>query len=160
MPPRRRLNMDSIRQLTETINVFVQFFQSINCLFWQLRWLESNVTEEQGGRAGLVLVILAFAVYYTFGCNSSSDVDGCKDWVVQIGIISILALVAAYLLYKRYLLSRRGSEAQIITANMVVDGSDEHDKLITPSMVTPTAPAYVVNDIEMVRSPSHLNRRN
>lgn len=152
----RKLRMDSLRHLTENINVFVQFFQSINCLFLQLRWLESHALHEQGGRAGLVLVILAFAVYYTFGCNSSTDEDGCKDWVVQIGIITILALVAVYLLYKRWLLHRNNP---IITAGVAVEDNGEEDKLIHPSMVTHTAPAYIVDDIEMVRSPINLSRR-
>ena len=152
----RRVNMDALRSLTENINVFVQFFQSINCLFLQLRWLESHAMQEQGGRAGLVLVILAFAVYYTFGCNSASDASSCKDWVVQIGIITILALVAMYLLWKRWMLHRSSNAPSMA---MAVE-SDEQDKLIAPGFLTPSAPAYaIVEDIEMVRSPSTISRR-
>jgi len=62
--------MDSIRELTNTINVFVRFFESINCLFWQVDWLRRNVATSGMNHITVVLIILSICVYLTF-FNSS-----------------------------------------------------------------------------------------
>mmetsp|Transcript_27751 Transcript_27751/g.38235 ORF Transcript_27751/g.38235 Transcript_27751/m.38235 type:complete len:155 (-) Transcript_27751:113-577(-) len=67
--------MDSIRELTNTINVFVRFFESINCLFWQIDWLRRNVSSSGMNHMTVVLIILAVCVYLTFFASNQSGVS-------------------------------------------------------------------------------------
>ena len=63
--------MESIRELTNTINVFVRFFESINCLFWQIDWLRRNVQSTGSEQMAIVLILLVLCIYLTFFSNSN-----------------------------------------------------------------------------------------
>lgn len=106
-----RGSMDSLRELTANINVFVRFFESVNCLFWQLSWLERHISHEHSGRLLLVAVILGFCVYYTFVCHSGGAGDQCRDTVLQVGIIGVLVAVLGGALFKRYQIQRQQQQA-------------------------------------------------
>jgi hypothetical protein len=50
--------METIERLTRAINVFVRFFESINCLFWQLDWLRQNILQRDVRLLAAVAVIV------------------------------------------------------------------------------------------------------
>ena len=94
--------MDAIRELTHTINTFVRFFESINCLFWQIDWLRRNVQGTGSEQMTIVLVVIVVCIYLTFfsyqvplfsffGDNSNSVIVGAL----------IFGLVL-WLIYSRY----------------------------------------------------------
>ena len=103
--------MEHLRALTENINVVVRFFQSVNCLFWQLHWLEQNILRGSNERLVIGLLILILVGYMTFGCastdstnnsNSSSGTDyfcgnGGVSWLILLAAIGVIV----YYLYKR-----------------------------------------------------------
>lgn len=137
--------MNNLRELTSTINTFVRFFESINCLFWQIQWLEQNVTRAQGieglGRILLVVIFVSFCIFYTFAC---ADNENCQDKTIQIGIITLLILTLLYLLWQRYRLNRIDRP---IRDHDVEAPAQDREKLI--SHATPVfAPAYVINEVE------------
>eukprot|EP01031_Cornospumella_fuschlensis_P037311 gene37311-45298_t len=107
--------MDAIRNITNVINTFVNLFQSINCLFWQLRWLESNLNNENGPTLLLVLAILGFAGLYTY-CSSSDFHGGiCSDASTTAGVVIVLFLVGIWLMRKRLFGSRSLPTAEAVS---------------------------------------------
>lgn len=134
--------MDAIRNVTNTINTFVNLFQSINCLFWQLRWLEGNLNNESGPTLLLVLAILGFAGFYTY-C-SSTELDGgiCSDFIITVGVVLVLVLVGVWLMRKRLFVSRSIPTAEAVSFE------SEREKMLGSS-------SNPLRDIEMVR-PMHV----
>ncbi|RYH06595.1 hypothetical protein EON65_42690 [archaeon] len=134
--------MDAIRNLTNTINTFVNLFQSINCLFWQLRWLEGNINSENGPTLLLVLAIVSFAGFYTY-CSSSGLEGGiCSDVNTTIGVVVVLILVGIWLMRKRLFINRAIPTAEAVSFE------SEREKMLSSA----SAP---LRDIEMVR-PLHI----
>jgi hypothetical protein len=136
--------MDSLRHLTENINVFVRFFESINCLIFQVNWLESNLRNIQGPKVAIVLLILGFCGYYTFGCNSSTDGELCKDNVVGMGIISIMLVLILYFMWQCYQRRRMRMEEENSVPHAEV--VEEEESFLSSKAVTPQA---VLSEIEM-----------
>jgi hypothetical protein len=143
--------MESLRRLTDTINTFVRFFESINCLFWQIQWLEQNINRAQGidglARIFLVIIFVLFSVYYTFVCGQNRK---CQDGAMYIGIILLLGSVVMYLLWKRCRMQNRNT---IIIRN---DGeysqiSTDEEKFLPRATPVAVAPLHVINDVEMAR---------
>jgi hypothetical protein len=87
--------MDQLRTITNTINTFVHFFQSINCLFWQVRWLEENVMRSSGSRIMLIGGIILFCAYISFVSNDSNPLNG-------VGVIIIIFGIVGVILWKRF----------------------------------------------------------
>jgi hypothetical protein len=58
--------MDVLRNVTENINVFVRFFQSINQLFCQIRWFEANVTRSTNPLAIIVVGIVCISLMIVY----------------------------------------------------------------------------------------------
>jgi hypothetical protein len=75
--------MDALRQLTETINVFVRFFESINCLFLQLRWLQDNITRSNNSLLYLVSGVVVLCVLLMI-IGESLRGDGHKDGIAKV----------------------------------------------------------------------------
>ncbi len=145
----RRGGMEAIQNLTNTINTFVRFFESINCMFWQLNWLEQNVARAQGveglAKMGIVFAFIGFAMFYTFGCED----DGCRDTVVNFGIVFLMVLVAIYLVWRRWQISQQQSNSN----NRQPTQEDDREKLIPRAVPVATVPAYIVddNDVELAQ---------
>lgn len=98
--------MDTLRGLTEQINVFVRFFESVNYLFCQVRWLEQNI---QNSSKGLLLVVgvIGLICLYVFSYAQS---DGGGDplmaaisgFVVSYFPILVVVLLVGYFLARRF----------------------------------------------------------
>ena len=101
--------MDTLNHLTNTINQFVRFFESINCLFWQINWLEQNIGQSNRGTFLIVGGIIAFCVLYLFADGSSDAWFGdIGDEIIASMPLILVVLVVAYFIYKRYHASQRG----------------------------------------------------
>lgn len=57
--------METIERLTRSINVFVRFLESVNCLFWQLDWLRQNCLGRSSGTFLVVCAVLLLCVALT-----------------------------------------------------------------------------------------------
>jgi hypothetical protein len=82
--------MDGVRAITENINVFVQFFQSINALFCHVRWLEANLRNAPTGLLFIVGAIGCIAVIMYLAPGS--------DALAPIAIV----IVVGVLLWRRW----------------------------------------------------------
>ena len=98
--------MDTLRGLTDQINVFVRFFESINYLFCQVRWLEQNI---QNSSKGLILVIgviclICFYVYNSHLSNGGGDpfFAAISGFVVSYLPILTVALLIIYFFVRRF----------------------------------------------------------
>lgn len=129
--------MEAIRELTHTINTFVRFFESINCLFWQIDWLRRNVQGTGSEQMTIVLVIMAVCIYLSFFSYKVSLFSflGENSNSIIVGVL-IFGLVI-WLIYSRYY---RGA---IVSADSHCV-NDEDKNLITPeyALRTVVAPAY------------------
>ena len=98
--------MESLNHFTNTLNNFVRFFESINCLFWQLRWLEENIT--RSNRKSLLLVggIITFCIVFVYFDGSNGDLGEIWNELLNGLPIAIVFGVIAYYLLKRFMLSR------------------------------------------------------
>lgn len=104
--------MDTLRGITEQINVFVRFFESINYLFCQVRWLEQNI---QNSSKTLILIVSVFVMIGGFVWYCSMIPGGNKDFFVVLSrtmvtyfpIIAVVLLIG-YLLAKRFSNSSEG----------------------------------------------------
>jgi hypothetical protein len=152
--------MESLQRITHHINIFVRFFQSINCLFLNLGWLERNIVHGSTEKVVLTLLLVAVAGVFTFGCSGalgrganlcSSENSGYLVLLLVVGIIG-------YFFYKRFNQGQgqgnqgqgnQGHGANYIPSASIVqgDGMDEGEKLIREA--TPPAPASVYREMEM-----------
>lgn len=90
--------MEAIQSLTRTINVLVEFFQSINCLFFQLRWLEGNCRRESGAVFFVVLFLIAFCVVYLWKCGNATS---CDSDTMNILVYALILSILGYFVYMR-----------------------------------------------------------
>lgn len=88
--------MQNIQNLTRTINVFVRFFESINCLFWQIGWLQQNFTNQSSERLFFFLVIFLLCIYITF----PGEFDHVST-LAPILIVLVLVGMAVWLIQSR-----------------------------------------------------------
>jgi hypothetical protein len=82
--------MEGVRAITENINVFVHFFQSINMLFCHVRWLEANLRNAPTGLLFIVGAIGCIAVLMYLAPGS--------DALAPIAIV----IVVGVLLWRRW----------------------------------------------------------
>ena len=126
-----RVAMNNLRAFTDNANVIVQFFQSINCLFLQIRWLERNIRHGTNEQIGMVLLLVCLVGYYTLSC-SGNDVDTIGYFCGERGVTTLIVLavvgIIVYFLWKRY---QQSSSSDDDTRN-----GDEQDQLI-PATVVP-----------------------
>ena len=97
--------MHGLRDFTNNANVVVNFFQSINCLFLQLRWLESNLRNGSNEQIALVLLLVSLLGYYTLVCKSQTNEENgyfCGERGVSALIVCAVLSIVAYFLYKRF----------------------------------------------------------
>ena len=100
-------DMDALRGITQQINVFVRFFESINYLFCQIRWLEQNI---QNSSRTLILIVgalgfIAYLVYFT-AANPGANYDVlfgeiCRFGTAYFPIIAVVMLIG-FLLVRRF----------------------------------------------------------
>lgn len=97
--------MDGLRHFTSNANVVVNFLQSINCLLYQLRWLEGQIRHAPNEQIAIVLVLVGLLGYYTFVCNGETNEENgyfCGENGVS-GLIACAVLsVIAFFFYKRF----------------------------------------------------------
>jgi hypothetical protein len=104
--------MDTLRGITQQINVFVRFFESINYLFCQVRWLEQNI---QNSSKNLILIVSVLAMIGGFVWYCSTMPRGNDNLLVLLSrmmvsyfpIITVVLLIG-YLLVKRFSNSSEG----------------------------------------------------
>ena len=99
--------MDVLQGITQQINVFVRFFESINYLFCQIRWLEQNV---QNSSNTLLIIVgsigfLCFFIYYNttteWGNKDNLIAELFRIIVAYYPIITVVLLLA-YLFFRRF----------------------------------------------------------
>lgn len=89
-----------MRQLTNNIQVFVRFFQSINCLFWNVRWLQANLTKTNNQQMAIVGIIVLLCLFMTFGGNSrgvNMNIDPTMLIIICLLLIIVVLLGLNYL---------------------------------------------------------------
>jgi hypothetical protein len=132
--------MEAIESITRTINVFVNFLQSVNCLFLQIGWLENNCRGESSTKFFIVIFILSFCVVYAFMCDM---MDKCSDpnssYIMDILIYTILISVLGYFLFKRY----RDQQIQNSNNNNQNDEESVHNELQNNGPSSPSMRAAV-----------------
>ncbi len=147
--------MEAIQSLTRTINVFVNFFQSINCLFLQVRWLENNCQGESPAKFFMVIFVLSFCVVYVVLCDT---MDKCSDpnsnYIMSLLVYSILISILGYFLYKRYrdanpVTIENNAENRNESAPKPATLEDERETLINNTPIPPMAIAMPVPVVEM-----------
>mmetsp|Transcript_29758 Transcript_29758/g.28455 ORF Transcript_29758/g.28455 Transcript_29758/m.28455 type:complete len:166 (+) Transcript_29758:240-737(+) len=101
--------MDALRGITQQINVFVRFFESINYLFCQVRWLEQNI---QNSSQKLILIVLVLAMIGGFVWYCSTIPEGNDNLLVLLSrmMVAYFPIIAVVLLIG-YLLVRRFSNS-------------------------------------------------
>ena len=84
--------MEAINQLSASLGVFVRFFEQVNCLFFQIRWLQENIMRSDNFTMGVVAVIVIVCLYVTYAApyGLSSPVLNALPIVVIVGVIAIL----------------------------------------------------------------------
>lgn len=120
--------MHALSELTSNINVFVRFFESVNMLFCQMRWLEQTVRNTNFGLMFLGAIIITFCVLFmNVGDGKIGEQIGIflglprGVWVVFSSWIPI-ALVCGlilYFFYRRFSAGRstRGSWDSVLFGN-------------------------------------------
>lgn len=82
--------MDQLNAVTNTINNFVRFFESINCLFWQIQWLEENISRSNNRTFLIVAVFFLFACLVGFfGDSLNADITNNLPVLVVFGVIAL-----------------------------------------------------------------------
>lgn len=126
--------MENLRRLTDTINTFVRFFQSINCLFWNLQWLEENLMKASNPRMLIVGGIILFCVFYTFMGDSIGDTT---DPMVLLIVVCVLAWV----LYRRY-------QARIVEGSAFASHHEEEQGVLIQHGIVIDGHHDDINDLE------------
>lgn len=99
--------MEALQGITQQINVFVRFFESVNYLFCQIRWLEQNV--QNSSHVLLIIVgsvaVLCFFIYYStiidWGNKGNLYAELSRIIVAYFPIITVVLLLA-YLFIRRF----------------------------------------------------------
>ena len=82
--------MNGMRAFTDNANVVVRFMQTINCLFFQLRWLENNIRSSSNPQLIIVLILICLIGYLTFGCSQSDSQDSIDYFCGERGVSSLI----------------------------------------------------------------------
>jgi hypothetical protein len=145
--------MDALNSLTNTINQFVRFFESINCLFWQIRWLEENINRSGHRTIILVGLIIGFGVVYSFFGDEIVQIFG-DNFSKLIPLIIVFGVILLFL-FRRFNRSNSGDYI-----------SHEHrDRVYSPLDVEEVVMGVPVNEgIETIqtsaRASNYVNKRS
>jgi hypothetical protein len=95
--------MHALRSFTDNADVVWRFLQSVNCIFYQLQWLESNLRTASNTTLAIVVLVVCLLGYITFACSGSSEGDGyfCGSGGVPSLLVAALVCSMIYFLYKR-----------------------------------------------------------
>jgi hypothetical protein len=94
--------MEALRDITQSINTFVRFFESVNYLFCQLRWFEQNVLNS-GSKLLLfvgVIICLCVLIYYEGG-HGGGPYDALNRFLTDYGPIVLVVTIIAYFISQR-----------------------------------------------------------
>jgi hypothetical protein len=94
--------MEAIQGITSAINTFVRFFESINYLFCQIRWLEQNISNSRGGLLLVVGAIVAVCLYIYYFGGDKDQASAVTAFIVDVGPVLIVVGIIGYLLYRRF----------------------------------------------------------
>ena len=102
--------MEALRNITQSINTFVRFFESINYLFCQIRWLEQNIANSSPRLLLFIGCILSICglVYYSTTMSDTDPSAAIINFLINYGPILVVVLIIGYLIIKRF---SRESEA-------------------------------------------------
>jgi hypothetical protein len=92
--------MNALQQLSGNMNVFVNFFNSINRIFCQIRWLDRNLRNSSGP---LLLIVggIVFICYLVYASPEGGS-DGIQKMLVDQGPLVVVCGVVLVLFYRRY----------------------------------------------------------
>ena len=102
--------MDALNDLTRHINTFVNFFNAVNNLFCQIRWLDVNIRNSSNLLLVLVGIILVICIYLIsfkegIGPFQSIGFPPIFDSLLSVvGPVIIVAVLLGILFYRRYAL--------------------------------------------------------
>lgn len=129
--------MDQLRAITDNINVFVRFFESINCLIYQLQWLKHHMMHASTDILIFSFIILLIVAVTMISCidDYSSLSSACSSNVLAIPIFLVIICIFIWFLYKRYRLRQPTGAAAVV--------SDENEKFFAPAVATvPSAEVF------------------
>ena len=88
------LQMEALRQITSNINVFVNFFNSLNALFCQIRWLDRNI---RNSSAPLLLVVGGIALFcYILYAYPSVAANFTSAPLVIVAVVVVVIVIRRY----------------------------------------------------------------
>ena len=144
--------MESISQLTHTLNVFVRFFESINMLFCQVRWLESNIRNTRSGTFCIVFSIIGFCILMLLTTQGKEGIQFLTylglppqflPYFIKWGPIILIIAIIGLFLHRRASLGPQseGGWDHILFGNRPRHGAGADDTNIEEGVpIYPTAP--------------------
>lgn len=148
--------MESLQQFTHTLNVFVRFFESVNCLFWQLGWLRQNIQQSSLDLLLTVAAIASVALLFTLPAETLNSLGAQLDAhfglpaSTSIHILRLLPLLLVAAVIFMYLRGRWQQKREVAQAYAVVEAEEgnndvENNQLpplpSSPAHLYPTAPS-------------------
>ena len=125
--------MDQLRAITDNINVFVRFFESLNCLIFQLQWLKQHVLHTSTDILIIALIVLVIVAYVMISCSEFI----CDGTIMEIPIFFMIFCILLWFLYKRCSLRVESN------ASSHANFSSENEKFIGQVAATvPSAEVY------------------
>jgi hypothetical protein len=95
--------MEALRAISNNINTFVGFFDAINRLFCQIRWLEQNINNSSAKLLLLVLLIVVFCVFVFLQPSSGGGpFDAITRALNDYGPIVLVVAVVLYFVSRRF----------------------------------------------------------
>ena len=125
--------MDQLRAITDNINVFVRFFESINCLMYQLQWLKHQMMHAPNDVLILAMAVLVIVAITMLSCANFT----CDGNTIAIPIFSVIFCIFGWFLYKRYRVRAESNAAS-------VHAPGESEKFIAPTAAATAVPSAEV----------------
>lgn len=140
--------METLQRLTNSINVFVRFFESINCLFWQLSWLQQNIRGSNLITLGIVAVIVLFCILLLVPEGEISAFADGVDRALQLPpsttlqIVRLLPIVIVVAVIAFYLYRRINPPKYVGVRDTDFDDVERKDPSDDRNMRIPSAPFF------------------
>jgi small-conductance mechanosensitive channel len=122
--------METLERLTRLMNVFVRFFESLNCLFWQLGWLQQNITQSSLPALLTVGLIMSLCVVFLLpddvleGVGDQLDRSFGLPQHASVLLLRALPLVIVAAILFAYVSLRMRLSAQQEYAHVYTDDKD------------------------------------
>ena len=128
-------NMDGLNQLTAAMNSFVRFFESLNCLFWQISWLKNNIARADTQTLVMVAAIVMVCMLYVAGINGKTLMMLFVFAVLCLGFYKRAQLKLALSSFRRPMVwTTRGTTlgtSPLATVNMATRSAETSNKAST-----------------------------